>query len=473
VWIEGIQSDPNNRGFDKKQLGRIMHKLQNVRLSTGCKVEWLWLDTIAIPTGGKTGNLQEEIFKTEIINSLATIYRNADVVVIFDALTLQLHPRNLLDVAVALLCGRWMTRVWTYQEIKLAKEAYIITATHVCSFNEIVTTLEALAEKNDAQFNQLYKTFARLQRRDDLGISLPDIALSCQDRETGNEIDYARAFFPVLEMKWLPHWSREEGMRTIYRSQRFNSHVGWLAEMHGSPRLSESVGWAPSYLTGLEGVVNSGRVWGDQGLRGDWYSVIVVDMAEVGINDGKRVFNITVSDNNLSRSMFRCILSRNELPEAITGVRACIAAQTALILCTNPFNQHNGAAKEVLLARKLDATDLEAAIYCTAAVTHISALVTCHIASWLFSHFNPIYDPDGTCHSLSKSLDNRFHRTPNLLHEAVHTGNLLVLHQLLADSSANISAGDENDRTPLHYAAIYGNIGAIQALVAAGADLEP
>jgi ankyrin len=47
------------------------------------------------------------------------------------------------------------------------------------------------------------------------------------------------------------------------------------------------------------------------------------------------------------------------------------------------------------------------------------------------------------------------------------------LHQLLADSSANISAGDENDRTPLHYAAIYGNIGAIQALFAAGADLEP
>jgi ankyrin repeat protein len=46
------------------------------------------------------------------------------------------------------------------------------------------------------------------------------------------------------------------------------------------------------------------------------------------------------------------------------------------------------------------------------------------------------------------------------------------LHQLLADSSANISAGDENDRTPLHYAAIYGNIGAIQALVAAGVDLE-
>jgi hypothetical protein len=106
VWMEGIQSDPNNRGFDKKQLGRIMHKLQNVRLSTGRKAEWLWLDTIAIPTGGRTGNLQEEIFKTEIINSLATVYRNADAVVIFDALTFQLHPRNLLDVAVALICGR-------------------------------------------------------------------------------------------------------------------------------------------------------------------------------------------------------------------------------------------------------------------------------------------------------------------------------------------------------------------------------
>jgi hypothetical protein len=121
VWIEGIQSDPNNRGFDKKQLGRIIHKLQNVRLSTGCKIEWLWLDTIAIPTGGKTGNLQEEIFKTEIINSLATIYRNAGAVVIFDALTLQLHPRSLLDVAVALLCGKWMTRVWRHMYAHLTR----------------------------------------------------------------------------------------------------------------------------------------------------------------------------------------------------------------------------------------------------------------------------------------------------------------------------------------------------------------
>jgi hypothetical protein len=70
--------------------------------------EWMWLDLLAIPPG-----ISAEL-KADLINTLPDVYRNADAVLVFDALVLQLDSRGVRDIAVGLARGKWMTRVWTY-----------------------------------------------------------------------------------------------------------------------------------------------------------------------------------------------------------------------------------------------------------------------------------------------------------------------------------------------------------------------
>ena len=129
VWIEGLQRDPIHHGIPKTKLNLIFDVLDR----NGISIEWVWTDALAIPAGGTpTANLQDELLTTDVINSMPMIYSKAQMVVILDALLLQLHPQSLGDVAAALMCGKWAYRVWTYQEIKLASEAVIITATGAC-----------------------------------------------------------------------------------------------------------------------------------------------------------------------------------------------------------------------------------------------------------------------------------------------------------------------------------------------------
>lgn len=110
--------------------------------------------------------------------------------IIFDALVMQLKSADLIDVAACLLCGKWMTRIWTYQEICLAKRAMIITGNGVVEFMDMARWLRTLsgndgnfpegfgtdvgpldradpARKSEDKYDKLYLTFARLLGRTD------------------------------------------------------------------------------------------------------------------------------------------------------------------------------------------------------------------------------------------------------------------------------------------------------------------
>jgi hypothetical protein len=192
-----------------------------------------------------------------------------------------------------------MTRVWTYQEIYLAKTAVVLTGTGVVNFVDMTRRLRALsgngshlpeifgtlpssldtvisAERNPAKYEELYLTLARLLGTDGKKPSLAQIAMSCSSRKTGNDIDYARAFFPVLGLTWRTSLTREEGMELIYGEQKY--YAKSLLLMHGSPRSSFRPGWAPSYLTGLVGRPLGpdhplGDIeWGKRGLKRSWYT---------------------------------------------------------------------------------------------------------------------------------------------------------------------------------------------------------
>jgi len=248
VWKEGIRGGPE--GFNRFQLSRIIETLKKA----GLEMEWLWIDVLAIPSG--SGSADDDELKVTIINNLADIYKQADAVLILDALLLRMSPRTLTDVAVGLVCGNWITRIWTYQEVKLASRALIVTSSRTVELAAVVSELELLASSQPLLFEQLLKSICRLMRYDALGVSIKDIAMSCGERETGNEIDYVRAFFPVLGLKWNVRWGPEDGMKAIYSSRWMQA--GSMVLLHGRKRMTSAPAWAPFRLTGLEGNIIGG-----------------------------------------------------------------------------------------------------------------------------------------------------------------------------------------------------------------------
>jgi hypothetical protein len=99
VWSQGLGGDAQGRGLHRSLIHQIFDKLE----PRGIK--WVWTDSLAIPGGGEKLSVVEEEMKAELINAMADIYRNANQVIIFDALVLRLASPDPVDTAVTLCLG--------------------------------------------------------------------------------------------------------------------------------------------------------------------------------------------------------------------------------------------------------------------------------------------------------------------------------------------------------------------------------
>ncbi|KAK4977331.1 hypothetical protein LTR66_010156 [Elasticomyces elasticus] len=142
VWSEGVGADLSNKGLPLYLVSRLFERVRSL------SVQWIWLDSLAIPGGTRTLTVHEEDLKVEMIKCMADIYRKATAVMIINALVLRLQSVHTIDVAVALICGKWITRIWTYQEIKLATRAVIVTGAGIVEYGDILNTLRDLAGPN-------------------------------------------------------------------------------------------------------------------------------------------------------------------------------------------------------------------------------------------------------------------------------------------------------------------------------------
>ena len=68
-------------------------------------IKWVWTDSLAIPGGKRALNFLEEELKGKLINAMANIYREARMVLVFDALCLQLKSTDPVQVAIMLSLG--------------------------------------------------------------------------------------------------------------------------------------------------------------------------------------------------------------------------------------------------------------------------------------------------------------------------------------------------------------------------------
>ena len=299
VWMEtmgyeyqNVKANQDDRGLNRHHFQRIMAQVEK------SGVEWVWFDLLSIPKG--TCDTTKRI-KTMIVNSLQKVYRNADMVVVLDALTLQLNSEDPLIAASILSCGAWLSRVWTYQEAKLARQVKIITAgRHPIDFQEMVVALKVAEQQDPLRWHEIRLTFDRLLPHWDLGVSLPDIALSCTHRATENDKDYAKAFFACLNLTWTQGWSYEDGMMEILHSRPQDATR--LAFMHGPRGLPAPFSWAPRSLAHLQGKIHGGLQFRPEsnGLQGYCHTARVCKLLGHFVSESLQgvVCNLVVLDKN-------------------------------------------------------------------------------------------------------------------------------------------------------------------------------
>ncbi|RMZ72572.1 monocarboxylate transporter [Pyrenophora seminiperda CCB06] len=284
VWAETMGLEFHDEKIEQDERGLLMlhfNKIMNKALQCGYK--WIWLDLLAIPkkTAPGSSDIRLSQVKNVVINSLESVYRNADAVIVLDSFALNLPSVDPLRVAPALVCGLWLTRIWTYQEAKLAKKALIVTAAGVVSLADIVSALRQQAQVDKAKWDSLRKTFERLQPVHDIGIDLQDIALASTNRSTENNVDYARGFYALLGLQWQKEWNYEDGIQHIYRSRP--QEVAMLASMHSLRGLAQPFSWAPRYLAKQQGhsVHSYFYNFNGSGLVGPWYTAVVRERVHV------------------------------------------------------------------------------------------------------------------------------------------------------------------------------------------------
>ncbi|CAG8953382.1 hypothetical protein HYFRA_00010129 [Hymenoscyphus fraxineus] len=260
TWSEGLYADNENLGIPRGVLDQLFSKLATLE-----EIEWVWIDSLAVPGGDRDLNVTEEKIKLALINNMDNIYTKAQTVVILDALVLNLNSNDLVDVAVCLLCGRWRTRMWTYQEARLASCTKILTGSGVVDTYEMIALLlerqNSLRKQpvlpdqtipsqhiNSGQIDRILEQMKAIFGPGNT--TLIDVWRAGNVREAGQDLDYARAVFSVLGLKWDAKFNREQGMAKIY--QRYPTEAVRFIASYGSPRLIDGPGWAPSYLNKLE-----------------------------------------------------------------------------------------------------------------------------------------------------------------------------------------------------------------------------
>ncbi|KAL8931317.1 MAG: hypothetical protein Q9211_007057 [Gyalolechia sp. 1 TL-2023] len=367
VWIEGLQRDNDHNGLSGEKFRAIFALLRDRKIDA----EWVWTDVLVIPAGGpaKTSPAEENL-TIDIINTLPVIYARAAAVIILDALVLQLRSESLTDIAVALISGRWTTRVWTFQEIKLAQRALVVTSTGTYQYSDIVSHVKGLADAQPHRYRAMYLRLAVLEKNEERGLSIPDIVMACGSRRSGMDIDYARAFFPVLGLKWEYGMTREEGMKMIYTSQK--RHAPRIACFYGAPRMKINPGWAPSYFHGLEGMVTDALEWDDRGIRGEWYTVRIVKVLKKFPHSRRTAFDFEL--DCLGDRTMQCALAPNEDPDVINSLEKVIPRGETYILSLIP--SRNAITEEwarvALIVEKnhsCEPESFEAAVYCASVIT--------------------------------------------------------------------------------------------------------
>ena len=374
--------------------------------------------------------------------------------------------------------------MWTYQEIKLATNAVIATRCGFVGFDTITQSLKSFAlnevgEKymvdTPGKYPSLCKTLTRLQRNDDIGISLPDLAIGCGYRQAWDPLDYARALFPTIGAEWKAKYDIKQAMRKIYLSQ--TNHATRLALFHGPPRAVYP-GWAPAVFNGLidTKIIKDG-IWMRRGMQRSWLTTRIKSIAP---NRKPGCFVLSLESDFADGALTIGFISENESPKSVEYFREAVKKGTAYLLADEPLVPMRHFSRVCLLvARFTEAEDREAWVCLTLAVGETQETYKFEKLDWLLLHENPVSD-EPTSGEGGTELHNMF--VKNALPEAAENYAQFPLHQAVRDgdveecgrllATVNVNTIDSRGWTALHVAAAVDQRNVLPLLISAKADVN-
>lgn len=374
--------------------------------------------------------------------------------------------------------------MWTYQEIKLAEHAIVVTKQGPVSWKMMVTTLRERAEQESGEvqippndkYSCLHQTFGRLQNHGKLGVSLPDLALGCGYRQAGVHLDLARALFPTLGMTWKMNYDIAEAMKQVYLTQK--EHATRLVLYHGPPRHFWP-GWAPATFSDLkDAVILEESAWMRRGLKRRWFTAKVRRI--IPSKPGALILALENIDG--TESLSGCYISKHENPKSLAEFEKSVSKGTAYLLSDDPLIPRKPFAFVALLIERFAmAKDLEGWVCMTVAVFDTEPTHKAEPDTWLLLHENPVSDHymSGKGHSelhymieFSEQTEGSAEEGETPLHVAARTGNEVKFGQLLLQGGIDINNCDDRGWTPLHSAASAGRDKLLTLLADAGAEVN-
>lgn len=378
--------------------------------------------------------------------------------------------------------------MWTYQEIKLAKMAVILTKKGPISFSAICRHLKdkAVAEfpqewEGDARgkYPSIAKTFLRLQRNDEIGISLSDVAIGCGYREAFDRLDYARAIFPTLNIEWKSHYSIAQAMRKMYSSQK--RQASRLILFHGPLRASYP-GWAPAVFNGLKDckIIEPGS-WKLRGLQRAWLTTKVKFIYE---READRLY-LALESDYMAQCQSVAVISQQTMkdaPESIALFENAVREGSGYLLTDERLDANDKRRFSIvgLLVEKFTlADDQEAWVCLTVAIGQTEKHYKAERSDWLLLHENPTSRDSMSGKEMSELTYNLLHTvkpsppgdfTKYPLHRAAREDDDEWCRALLAVTECN--ATDSRGWTPLHVAAASDSRKAAAVLIGAGAEMD-
>ncbi|KAE8036871.1 hypothetical protein FH972_009504 [Carpinus fangiana] len=468
VWMEGLQRSDLHNGVDLKKIQLIFQVLETRNIHA----QWIWVDVLVIPGGGG-GKLSsaDDLLKISIINTLAETYDNADAVIIFDALAWHLRSSDPMDLAVILVCGLWSSRLWTLQEVKTAKSALVITGgPQAVTWGSIVDALAVAKAVDNLRYHKLWLWFAVIGRSDKVSITITDMVMASNLRETGHDLDYARAYFPIMGLKWKQGMTRDQGMQALYFSQLRDATR--IMFMFGHSRLATQPTWTPSSLTGLQGIVVEPMQLEARGVRA---SFLCAKITECGANF--RRLGVLAAYFKTEQGEFQCKFSADERPSLLEELKRSIKAGSLHVLLPSGsnFTDSREFAQSALLVAKAETREsdgFECAVFCCVMIMSRGAFSVQSVEMLIRNgdpHDEDLSDEVKYVWHIQKSDEDAAQEGETSLHRAVRDGNMVLLQRLLAEGKKC----DELDNTGmgvLHVAAKKGSVEITRLLLDHGAD---